>query len=88
MNDQDWVPFLRGITEDQIEKPHLWPGARSRRKLWSHHGIFVRSLVGRMSGMYDYIQSKPQVLHENFLPSKITLREPGAACRDKGETCG
>ena len=58
MNDQDWVPFLRGITEDQIEKPHLWPGARSRRKLWSHHGIFVRSLVGRMSGMYDYIQSK------------------------------
>ena len=73
MTDQDWVPFLRGITEDQIEKPHLWPGARSRRTLLLHHGIFLRSLVGRMSGMYDYIQSKPQALRKNFLPAKRTF---------------
>ena len=37
---QEWVPFLRSITEDQIEKPHLWPrpylalGSRSS-ELWA-----------------------------------------------------
>lgn len=45
---KDWVPFLRGITEDQIEKPHLW------------------SLVGRMSGMYDYIQRNMWMTNNGF----------------------
>ena len=26
-----------------------------------------------MSGMYDYIQSKPQALRKNFLPAKRTF---------------
>ncbi|CAE7579847.1 kif1 [Symbiodinium natans] len=45
---KDWVPFLRSVTEDQIEKPHLW------------------SLVGRMSGMYDYIQRNMWMTNNGF----------------------
>eukprot|EP00437_Effrenium_voratum_P004123 CAMPEP_0181423024 /NCGR_PEP_ID=MMETSP1110-20121109/13916_1 /TAXON_ID=174948 /ORGANISM="Symbiodinium sp., Strain CCMP421" /LENGTH=648 /DNA_ID=CAMNT_0023546139 /DNA_START=71 /DNA_END=2017 /DNA_ORIENTATION=+ len=45
---KEWVEYLRGVTEDQIEKPHLW------------------SLVGRMSGMYDYIQRNMWMTNNGF----------------------
>lgn len=43
-----WVKYLQKVTEDQIEKPHLW------------------SLVGRMSGMYDYIQRNMWMTNDGF----------------------
>lgn len=43
-----WVEYLQKVTEDQIEKPHLW------------------SLVGRMSGMYDYIQRNMWMTNNGF----------------------
>lgn len=45
---KDWVGFLQSITDDQIEKPHVW------------------SLVGRMSGMYDYIQRNMWMTNDGF----------------------
>jgi len=45
---KEWVDFLRGITEFQIENPHVW------------------SLVGRMSGLYDYIQRNMWMTNDGF----------------------
>jgi len=45
---KDWVEFLRGITDFQIEHPHVW------------------SLVGRASGMYDYIQRNMWMTNNGF----------------------
>eukprot|EP00913_Durusdinium_trenchii_P034306 g32098.t1 len=45
---KEWVEYLQKVTEDQIEKPHLW------------------SLVGRMSGMYDYIQRNMWMTNNGF----------------------
>jgi len=45
---KEWVEFLRGITEYQIERPHVW------------------SLVGRMSGLYDYIQRNMWMTNNGF----------------------
>lgn len=45
---KDWVPYLQGITEHQIENPHVW------------------SLVGRMSGLYDYIQRNMWMTNDGF----------------------
>lgn len=45
---KEWVQFLRGITDFQIERPHVW------------------SLVGRMSGLYDYIQRNTWMTNNGF----------------------
>ena len=94
---QEWVEYLQKVTEDQIEKPHLWLASEycDSCDFWCIHLDFflnnitiynrfsaffsmfllfllvsffcitmlyscLRSLVGRMSGMYDYIQSSPE----------------------------
>ena len=31
---QEWVEYLQKVTEDQIEKPHLWPFSRIRADFW------------------------------------------------------
>jgi ectoine hydroxylase-related dioxygenase (phytanoyl-CoA dioxygenase family) len=45
---KEWVEFLQGTTDNQIERPHVW------------------SLVGRMSGMYDYIQRNMWMTNDGF----------------------